>query len=921
MDKAKALAGQYASKKIDANQPELTHKLCRKWKLYCPECYQFVHWRKSKSSYFAHYDVEDKSCDLRVKSSSNNAAVNINTNENQGQDLEGIQNEFEKIIFSSINSSYEEITSTISNIHCLKYISNEIKKKFIKFDANKNIKEEWEELEDWIRNNSSNNPAHCIAVLNILSIDMNRHILEKLIQYAINHVIESFELIPSRAKESIIKAQIQSNKEEFFNKTIEKTLQIIIDIDWGSGKQFKTNFKKKEYQPYVSNFNRGDGSSSLFINERYSIISCENSIYSVIDKTQKKSELFKLELNYEKGINCELLRRTSPSQDFFSQLIWKIINSSNVQWFMLAVGILASQKIQGDILTVNFIDPPSPLPLSNEKWIDSANQVIRLIGEEIEKIPVNSKPTHLGDLQAMLDVAEQKLRNLGINYEFSRDDRFFLILENKYNSVAQHQLGASAINDRNLNDLLLDIPLYIRQQIGSIIVILKASPVQNRLVDIAWCDKSVLDNERNELRFQAIGSLIIQNIKGKSVLFCKLVPKFTSLAKKHELGNGLTAFGCILLALNKWGLENNQPVSCSRTKYLKIKELKDAEKIFTNTDNKQLKEYLAKKYNLGNKNKFTPIKIWNEQIASYFNLDFVPLIIDGNHFFEVKDNREIKQISNFKDKSPEDKNIASNPESVSYPQAGVGKLAIIYDILLPVKQKVKQKKSIIEVKHHLQVERQKIKINELLDARDISVLSVNEPTKEISIYSVKLAGYVKPLLFQLAMVEQRVVLTLRNSKLPAKVDATKFQNKILDINNSLGLNSFSNVASNMLPIHYAVIHSLMLSQEFLEIRNKTSLEHDKLLTTFQPLPTELVNIYSIFAYRAVEIIRRYRNLRDAANKTKIGLQQYAQARQLDLNSYLDIVHEKMAALSQIPKKFELKDAFENLQGSGGLPKS
>lgn len=347
MYKAKALTGECAGEPIKADKPGLTHIICREWKFYCPECYQFVHWSKSesedKNSYFAHYDVEDKSCDFKVKSSSNNAAVNINNNDNQGQDLEGIQKDFEAI-FSRIDIFYKEIVRTINNISCLKYISNEIKNKFIKLDANKNINEEWKELEDWILNNSSNDPDHCIAILNSLSIDMNKHILDKLIQYAICRVIfERFDLSPIRAKESTIKAQIQSNKEDLFNKTIEKTLQIILDLDWRYGKQFKTNPKKKKYQPYVPKVNRGDDNSSLFINERYSIIRCERLIYSVIDKTTKNSEL-KLELNYEKGVKCKFLLLTSQSQDFFSQLIWKIINSGNVQWFMLAVGILASQK-------------------------------------------------------------------------------------------------------------------------------------------------------------------------------------------------------------------------------------------------------------------------------------------------------------------------------------------------------------------------------------------------------------------------------------------------------------------------------------------------------------------------------------------------------------------------------------------------
>jgi dephospho-CoA kinase len=261
-------------------------------------------------------------------------------------------------------------------------------------------------------------------------------------------------------------------------------------------------------------------------------------------------------------------------------------------------------------------------------------------------------------------------------------------------------------------------------------------------------------------------------------------------------------------------------------------------------------------------------------------------------------------IDKTKSKILEVKNIASNPEFVS--QSGLVQGATVYHIPLPIKQK----DSIVEIKYNLRVEHQRMKINELLDTRELNFLAIRQSTQEIPVYSVKIDGQVKPLLFQLAMVEERVVLTLKNSKLPAKIDATKFQDKILDIAYSLGLNSFSNIARKQLPFHYAVMHSLLLSQEFLEIPNKTSLEHDKLLTTFEPLPPELVNIYYVFAYRAVEIIQRYRNLRDAANTTKNKLQEYAQARQLDLNSYLDIVHEKMAVISQIEERFELKDALE-----------
>ena len=420
-----ALTGQYAGEPIEADKPGLTHKHCRDWKLYCPECYQFVHLRKSDKikSYFAHYDVEDKRCTYRVEPSTNYAEVDRNNTASKKQDLKGIQEDL-KAVFSNIDSCFEGKVKKINDIQYLRNISRDIISIYFSDHSEKNnFKEEWKELEDWIRNNSSNHPDHCIAVLNILSIDMNRHILEKLIQYAIYHVtFESFELVYSRAKESSIKAQIQSNKEDFFNKTIEKILQIIIDIDWKT-KQFKTNSKEKKYQPFISRLNIRSDNKLLFINKdkHCSIISCEGLVYSVINNTDKNSELFKLQLNYEKGVDTGFLGLTSPSQDFFSELIWKIINSSNVQWFMLAVGILASQKIQGDILTKSLIGPIKPLPLSDKKWIDATNQVIRDIEEEIEKIPVSSGQTALDGLQDMLSVAEQELQDLGINSASLRD--------------------------------------------------------------------------------------------------------------------------------------------------------------------------------------------------------------------------------------------------------------------------------------------------------------------------------------------------------------------------------------------------------------------------------------------------------------------------------------------------------------------
>lgn len=241
--------------------------------------------------------------------------------------------------------------------------------------------------------------------------------------------------------------------------------------------------------------------------------------------------------------------------------------------------------------------------------------------------------------------------------------------------------------------------------------------------------------------------------------------------------------------------------------------------------------------------------------------------------------------------------------------------ATVYGIPLPLKVK----DSIVATPHNLRIEGQRQKINELLDSREIAAIGVKEPAKEIPVYSVKVEGQIRPLLFQLAMLEQRVIVDLKTSKLPAKVDSTAFQDKVMDITYSLGLNSFANVASNMLPVQYAVMHSLMLSSEFMELRNQTSLEHDT-FTTFSPLPGELLDIYALFAYRSIELILRYRNLIDAATNANIKMQQYAEQRKIDLLPMLDVVHEKLAQISKIQEKFELKDALENLQGTNGLPK-
>lgn len=227
--------------------------------------------------------------------------------------------------------------------------------------------------------------------------------------------------------------------------------------------------------------------------------------------------------------------------------------------------------------------------------------------------------------------------------------------------VAQGKMRVSAINDRSLNNLLPNIPLYCRQKLGDIIVVLKASPVENRLIDIVWCDKSELDKGGKQLTFNPIGSLSSKNINGKHILLCKLVPKFVTLANKHKCGNDTTALYYILAALDNWGLKDNHPVAYNPNRHIEIAEIKEAEKIFTSTDNEKLEKYLADKYALGKNLKFIPI--WSELIANYFNLGFNPVKVDGRNYIEVIDKREIRNINNFKRTYPQAKQSATNPIS------------------------------------------------------------------------------------------------------------------------------------------------------------------------------------------------------------------------------------------------------------------
>jgi uncharacterized protein YbaR (Trm112 family) len=103
MYKAKALIGEKAGEFVYAKDYDLTHDSCRLWKLYCPECKQFLYFSKSKQpenrrSYFGHYDYEDKRCPERVLLI-NQKSQPASLSESHEQDLETAESFVEQVFY------------------------------------------------------------------------------------------------------------------------------------------------------------------------------------------------------------------------------------------------------------------------------------------------------------------------------------------------------------------------------------------------------------------------------------------------------------------------------------------------------------------------------------------------------------------------------------------------------------------------------------------------------------------------------------------------------------------------------------------------------------------------------------------------------------------------------------------------------
>jgi hypothetical protein len=193
MYKAKALIGERAGEVVYAKDPDLTHDLCRLWKIYCHECKQFLYFSKSKDtdkrrSYFGHYDYEDKCCPERslVVSKRNQPASFTESHE---QDLETAELFVDKV-FYGIDPEYfqrlnrqgdeEEIRKVIDVIEWFKISFPHDCKSWIEhycqtigfLDWN-NPKKEVSYLMDWLR-----------------VLDRRNDILKNLAQYFISECID-----------------------------------------------------------------------------------------------------------------------------------------------------------------------------------------------------------------------------------------------------------------------------------------------------------------------------------------------------------------------------------------------------------------------------------------------------------------------------------------------------------------------------------------------------------------------------------------------------------------------------------------------------------------------------------------------------------------------------------------------------------
>ncbi|HEY9301667.1 MAG TPA: hypothetical protein VIQ31_35950, partial [Phormidium sp.] len=478
------------------------------------------------------------------------------------------------------------------------------------------------------------------TVFKILSIDMNRAILNKLIRYGID-------------------INNSSNNSNHSNRLVENTVEFIIkiitDIDW-------TRYKTK---------------SKILENNEAS----EKSIlcYVVLNKakipTIKKIAGIKKRVDTEEYLGLEVLQSTII--DFLGDNNARKIGvnaTNNKPILVYGLGLagissscfhlcdlgIAEQRV---IVSFKRKKLAAKYPASEiekvllqlvyqavSSWSDARRDgkfllhfgvLARIwLSSEYQEIIQNTRFTYdslnvlepcsdLDGLQDMLAAAEQELQELGINSEFLRDKLKKKKLEHKFNSAAQDKLRASTKKNNTNKVHFPEIPLYAKKIANDIMVWIRPSDRFDIYAYIDWSDLSQV-TPSNPVKWHSYGVLKVRRVKNIPVIEFRVPNNHRNFASNYKLQDGKhTATHYISMALSQWSLRANDLVMLTRAEF----------------QGKELKER----------------PLYCKELCKYLGLHLKPKEMDGNVYIQiVKDERECKATNDFKAQNPSLKNVAHN---------------------------------------------------------------------------------------------------------------------------------------------------------------------------------------------------------------------------------------------------------------------
>jgi hypothetical protein len=236
MFEAKALVGKKAGEIIYAKDSSLTHELCKLWKIYCPECKQFLYFSKSKNpdkrrSYFGHYDYEDKRCPER-SFAVNQGNQSKSLAESHEQDLETAEFFIEQVFYGIDREYFQNLNQR----------ENEEENQKITDAVNWFKSSLLHDCKNWIRyycqttgfldwNNSEKDVSYLMDWLHVLA--RRDDILKSLTYYFIlNRIEKQIDATSTQAKFGIVEA-IKSEQEIIWLVALEEILERLANVATG----------------------------------------------------------------------------------------------------------------------------------------------------------------------------------------------------------------------------------------------------------------------------------------------------------------------------------------------------------------------------------------------------------------------------------------------------------------------------------------------------------------------------------------------------------------------------------------------------------------------------------------------------------------------------------------------------------------